>query len=210
VRIGDVGLYRWYNPTTGDWYTTTDPAWAGREGDVRNGYQCQGTLGYVYAPGVPQDMLHGMMPLYNWYNATTSTHYLTSDPAWAGAPGSTRAGYQFLRMEGYIALGVTFNYDANPMSAPLASGITDEGVAVWHVTSPAANYPAIPKLFPPSGLDGAPAGTNALWSAAEGEIHPVWSDGTSTITIRLQSASVTEPYVRVTFGAGIDFSGFVR
>ncbi|HYE96838.1 MAG TPA: trypsin-like serine protease [Rubricoccaceae bacterium] len=42
-----VPLYSWFNATRGDYFTTTDPRWAGRPGDRREGYVFHRLEGYL-------------------------------------------------------------------------------------------------------------------------------------------------------------------
>ncbi|MFZ5443365.1 MAG: hypothetical protein ACOZQL_25380 [Myxococcota bacterium] len=48
---GTVPLYHWYNGTISDNFLTTNPAWAGRVGDVRDGWWLHRIEGYIIPGG---------------------------------------------------------------------------------------------------------------------------------------------------------------
>ena len=95
-----VPLYTWYSPSRGDYFTTSDPAWAGRSGDRKSpDYRFVRLEGQVFNPrGAQPDAV----PLYSWWNATRGDNFLTSDPAWRGQPGDVKDGYTLTRIEGLV------------------------------------------------------------------------------------------------------------
>jgi hypothetical protein len=101
-----VPLYTWYSDARGDYFTTSDPSWAGEHGEVRAGqgnYWCLGIEGHVFSP--EDERPAGTVPLYSWWSRSRKDNFLTSDPNWAGEVGDRRAGqgdYRLFRIEGYI------------------------------------------------------------------------------------------------------------
>jgi M6 family metalloprotease-like protein len=95
-----VPLYTWYSPSREDYFTTSDPYWAGMPGDQKSpDYAFVRIEGQVFNPRLPEP---DTMPLYSWWNAARGDNFLTSDPFWRGQPGQRRDGYTFSRIEGYI------------------------------------------------------------------------------------------------------------
>ncbi|MDH5803442.1 MAG: trypsin-like serine protease [Gammaproteobacteria bacterium] len=96
-----VALHRWYSPSRGDNFTTSDPSWAGISGDTRWGYVFARKEGYVFSPNLPQPS--GTLPLYSWYHPDRGDNFITTDPNWRGSYiGQTRLGYRYFRLEGYV------------------------------------------------------------------------------------------------------------
>ena len=90
----------------GDARTTTDSAWRapirGTDPVKGAGYHFAATLGRVFTPEFPPRTTASYVPLYAWRSPLRGDYRLTSDPAWAGAPGDTMPpDYQFVRLEGY-------------------------------------------------------------------------------------------------------------
>lgn len=126
-----VPLYGWWDGARGDNFATSDPRWAGAPGDRRApDYDFARLEGHVFNPALPQPA--GTVPLYSWYSGEREDNFITSDPAWAGAPGDTREpGYGFSRMEGYIYR------EPGPARAPLYSWWSGERGDNFATTDPA-------------------------------------------------------------------------
>jgi M6 family metalloprotease-like protein len=91
-----VPLYQWWNAARGDNLLTAHPYWAGRPGDVRDGYTFVRVEGYAYAGPVA-----GTLALTGYWNGTTQDNLLTADPrttAFAAGP----AGYSAGTIHGYV------------------------------------------------------------------------------------------------------------
>lgn len=98
-----VQLYTWFSATRGDHFTTSDPGWVGRQGEVRlhgegSGYVLVRIEGNVFNPARPQPP--GTVPLYNFWHPGRADNFLTSDPNWVRTMGLQ--GYGRFRLEGYI------------------------------------------------------------------------------------------------------------
>jgi M6 family metalloprotease-like protein len=90
---GTRPLYRWWNTSRKDQFTTSDPTW--RPGTVHPGYTYVRLEGYVLsAPAM------GTRPLTSWWSADWEDNFLTSNPAWR--PGTVHPGYVFVRTEGHV------------------------------------------------------------------------------------------------------------
>ncbi|MEO1448462.1 MAG: T9SS type A sorting domain-containing protein, partial [Bacteroidota bacterium] len=128
-----VPLYAWWSPSRGDNFMTTDPAWAGMAGDTKDpDYTFVRIEGFVYKSDVSPEDRPGTIPLYSWWNAARADNFITSNPAWAGAPGDTVEGYTFNRLEGYVSAAPFHNYDTDAWNTD-ANGLPDEGIGLWHV-----------------------------------------------------------------------------
>lgn len=95
-----VPLYLWYHPGRRDNFISTNPYWAGKAGDKREGYDFLRLEGYVYRPDRPQPP--GTVPLVSWWHAGRADNFTTTDPAWRGKVGDIRSGYRLFRVEGYV------------------------------------------------------------------------------------------------------------
>jgi M6 family metalloprotease-like protein len=96
-----VPLYSWWSPGRGDLFTTSDPAWAPTTTTRAPDYVFQRYEGYVFDPASPQPP--DTVPLHSWYSPSRGDNFVTSDPAWSPASGTTRApDYRFVRLEGYV------------------------------------------------------------------------------------------------------------
>jgi len=91
-------LHTWWHPTREDNYTTSDPAWAGSAGAVKDGYSWVRNQGRVFSPA--QARPPQTVALHQWWSATRGDNLLTSDPAWA--PGTVHSGYVYVRLEGFV------------------------------------------------------------------------------------------------------------
>jgi hypothetical protein len=118
---GTVALYQWLNQQIGDYFLTSDPAWAGGKGDVRgtgaSHYSFVRIEGYVY-PDDPDFSapLHSL-PLRSAWNGT-----LQDNGASAGAIRCSGfpAGYTVYRLEGFV-----FTADLRPTSLTVESVTPD-------------------------------------------------------------------------------------
>lgn len=96
-------LYLWWSPGREDNFTTANPTWAGCDPDrdrFHLDYFYNRVEGVVFSAEFPQP--RGTIPLYSWWHASRGDNFITSDPQWRGNPGSTKSGYKFVRLEGYI------------------------------------------------------------------------------------------------------------
>ena len=73
-------LYRWYNPQSGDYFYTTDPA-----GEIApsNGYISEGIVGYIAV-----SQASGFAPLYRWYNPQSRDYLYATDQTGEAVPSS--------------------------------------------------------------------------------------------------------------------------
>ena len=95
-----IPLYTWYSPSREDFFTTSDPSWAGRVGDRRSpDYVFVRIEGQVFNPRIPEP---DTVPLYSWWNSARGDNFLTSQARWSGRPGESRDGYTMSRIEGYV------------------------------------------------------------------------------------------------------------
>lgn len=88
---GTGELYRWYNPSIGDHYYSTE-----KNGGRKNlkGYVFGGAIGNIATIRLP-----GTRELYRWYNPETGRHYFTTDGA---GEGVGRKGYRFEGTVGFV------------------------------------------------------------------------------------------------------------
>ena len=101
AQPGTTPLYRWWSPSRGDNFTTSDPAWAGREGESRSGYQFVRIEGHLFAPGGTQP--DATVPLDSSYSRGREDNYSSSDPVWTGSIGKENSpGYSLYRREGFV------------------------------------------------------------------------------------------------------------
>ncbi len=122
---GTKPLYNWWSAARGDNLLTTDPAWAGRPGDVRSGYVFVRVEGHVYASPVA-----GTLPLTLFWNGSTEDNYTTADPRTVALP-SLRGGYPTGATQGYVlpppasqvgATSADFGYDTLRVNGARATG----------------------------------------------------------------------------------------
>jgi hypothetical protein len=98
-----IGLYNWWSEARGDHFSTSQFDWAESRASARRepGYVALGLQGRVFNPALPQP--EGTVPLYSWWSPSREDNFTTSDPRWAGGPGTAKApDYGFHRVEGYI------------------------------------------------------------------------------------------------------------
>lgn len=96
---GAVPVYSWYSPSRGDNFLTSDPRWAGREGDTRSpDYRFVRLEGYLH-----DRPLAGTMPLQSFWDPDRGDNFATSDPRWIGQVGDRRSpNYRLYRTEGWV------------------------------------------------------------------------------------------------------------
>jgi len=148
VQVGTTRtLYTWFSPSRGDYYTTTDAAWAGSPGATRwPDYVFVRAEGQVLDANFPEP---GTKPLYSWWNAERGDNLLTTDPAWAGAPGAVRSGYAFARVEGHVY--------ARPVAGTLPLTLFWNSTAQDNYTTADPRTVALPSLrpgYPTGGIQG--------------------------------------------------------
>ncbi|PSN16112.1 hypothetical protein C7293_04035 [filamentous cyanobacterium CCT1] len=101
AKLGTCFLYTWYSASRGDHFTTSDPAWVGQVGQIRNSgadYELMRIEGRVFSPDFPQPP--GTVPLWNFWNPTAGDNFLTTQAHWVRSP--QREGYTRFRLEGYL------------------------------------------------------------------------------------------------------------
>jgi hypothetical protein len=99
--LGTCLLYNWFSSSRGDHFTTSDPAWIGSVGEIRNSgddYELMRIEGRVFSPAFKQPP--GTVALWNFWNPRRGDNFLTSQPVWTSSPA--RDGYTRFRLEGYI------------------------------------------------------------------------------------------------------------
>jgi hypothetical protein len=101
-----VPLVTFYSPRAGDFFTTSQPAWTcalHRCPNEMGDYRVHGMQGHVFNPDRPRPA--GTLALWHWFSEEREDNFLTTDPAWNPADGTTRvsgATYTFVRLAGYI------------------------------------------------------------------------------------------------------------
>jgi hypothetical protein len=88
---GTVDLFRWYNPTIGDHYYSTERS-AGRKSLA--GYIFEGPIGNIATIRLP-----ATRELFRWHNPSTGMHFFTTDKA---GEGMGRKGYRFEEIVGFV------------------------------------------------------------------------------------------------------------
>lgn len=99
--LGTCFLYTWFSAARGDHFTTSDPAWIGSVGEIRNSgddYELMRIEGRIFSPDFPQPP--GTVPLWNFWHPDRADNFLTSQPHWIAT--RARDGYMRFRLEGYI------------------------------------------------------------------------------------------------------------
>ena len=84
-------MYRYYNPTTGDHFYTTDLRELGKG---KNGYRREGIEGRVFTQRSP-----GTVPLHRYWNNSKGDHFYTTD---FRELGRGRDGYVYEGIQCYI------------------------------------------------------------------------------------------------------------
>lgn len=82
-------LHHWFNPTRGDNFLTTDPAWSGSVGATKEGYTLFRIEGYIAQTG--------SMALKSYWNAGAEDNAALATWRWAQEPG-----YGVYRTEGFL------------------------------------------------------------------------------------------------------------
>jgi len=91
-----VPLYRWWSPSRKDYFTTSNPNWAGSPGKGQSGYQFVRLEGYLLkSPG------SGRLPLKSYWSVSRSDNVATTDSAWDNEQ-RRRPDYRQYRIEGYV------------------------------------------------------------------------------------------------------------
>jgi M6 family metalloprotease-like protein len=93
---GTRPLYQWWSAARGDHFLTTNPAWAGRAGDARDGYAFVRVEGYAYAGPVA-----GTLPLSLHWNGAAADNYTTAHPRTVALP-ALRPGYLDGATQGHV------------------------------------------------------------------------------------------------------------
>ncbi len=89
---GTNTLYHWWNPTRGDNFLTSDPAWAGSVGATKDGYTLFRIEGYV-----AQTSAGSGMALESYWNPGTADNAALATWRW-----TSPAGYTYYRLEGFL------------------------------------------------------------------------------------------------------------
>jgi M6 family metalloprotease-like protein len=98
ARPGTRPLYSWYSPSRGDNFITSDPRWAGRSGDEKDGYRFVRLEGHVF-----EQPLAGTYPLQSFWDPTRADNFATSNPLWIGEVDDNRPpNYKLYRTEGHL------------------------------------------------------------------------------------------------------------
>lgn len=123
-----VPSYSWWNQSRSDHFFTSDPKWSfnpkriqfDASGELirqkvrRKGYNVLRFEGYMFSPKHAQP--DGTVPLYSWWNPTSTDNFATSRPRWSMDPQDIqwdrskrhiknrikKKGYELYRLEGYI------------------------------------------------------------------------------------------------------------
>ena len=122
-------LNRWWDGTTQDNFTTSDPAWIGSPGTTKGSYSFSNSEAFVFDPTGPQPP--GTVMLHRWRSAERGDEFTTSDPAWVGRPGDLRDGYGYVQPEGFV------NRRPAPDLVPLCSWFSlSRGDNILQATAP--------------------------------------------------------------------------
>jgi hypothetical protein len=121
---GTVPLYHWYSNARGDNFLTTNPAWSGTVGTVRNGYRLSRIEGYVATASTP-----GTVPLQSWWSPSGLDNATSAGAAWRQQPASALQSpdYTRFRTEGYIAVPNLI------VSSVVSSNAVRVADGTWHV-----------------------------------------------------------------------------
>lgn len=88
---GTTDFFRWFNPTKGDHFYSSDPAGGGKP---LAGYLLEGSIG-----NIATFRLAGTRELYRWYNKASGRHFYTTDQ---GGEGFVKKGYRFDGIAGFV------------------------------------------------------------------------------------------------------------
>ncbi len=89
-------LYRWWSPSRGDYFTTSNPVWAGRPGQGRSGYQFVRLEGYLSTKTGSN-----RLPLTSFWSRSREDNFTTTNPNVTGR-SSLPPDYRRYRVEGYL------------------------------------------------------------------------------------------------------------
>lgn len=95
-RAGTRLLYQWWHSGHGDYRLTSDPAWGGSVGDLKDGYRLLRIVGRVY-----EQPLAGTIPLDTTFSSEHNDYITTTSPAF-GPVIDLPLDYARVRREGYI------------------------------------------------------------------------------------------------------------
>jgi hypothetical protein len=101
-RAGTVPVFHWASPSRGDNLLTSNPGWAGREGDTRlPDYRFVRVIGHIFDPARPQPV--GTWPLDSSHSPSREDNISSSAPVWTGPIGKPNSpDYTLFRREGYV------------------------------------------------------------------------------------------------------------
>lgn len=100
-KRGTVPLYRYYFPTDGDNWTTSDPRYAPDRVVNSDEFRFSRLEGYIYDPSLRQP--ENTLPLDNSWSSSRKDRFLSSDSIWTGEIGKRNSpDYTIFRREGYI------------------------------------------------------------------------------------------------------------
>lgn len=99
---GTRPLFRWFSPSRGDNFTTSDPNWSGYRKFHREGYRFSRIEGHVFKPEAIAESERDKIPLYSWWSPSRGDNFLTSNPRWGDSTPQRKEGYTRYRLEGYI------------------------------------------------------------------------------------------------------------
>ncbi len=88
---GTTDFFRWFNPTKGDHFYSSDPAGGGKP---LQGYLFEGSIG-----NIATSRLTGTRELYRWHNPATGGHFYTTNQA---GEGMGAKGYRFDGISGFV------------------------------------------------------------------------------------------------------------
>ncbi|MEO1475188.1 MAG: hypothetical protein AAFS13_02300 [Pseudomonadota bacterium] len=160
IPSGMIPLWRWYSPSRGDNFTTSDPRWRPSSGAEKGpDYIRPELMGYVFSPEQPRP--DDTIALWSWWNPQRGDNFATSAPQWTGSVsdvvpgephirnGRTREGYAVYRLEGYLRRAQRPVFSLDDITNPEAPRV---------IISPAGSV---------DENRGCPAGTSFDLAAAE-------------------------------------------
>jgi len=106
---GTLPLYRWWNASRKDHFTTTNPVWKGVPGQTRDGYTFVRLEGYV-----AKDAGSGRVALKSYWSPSRTDNVATSDAAWNQAQRRSPDYRASTQVSGYLlssAGGLTLRPD---------------------------------------------------------------------------------------------------
>ena len=170
---GTIPLFSWYSGERTDNRLSSDPAWAGPIGEVRDpDYTAFRQEGFVFDPARPQPPRTD--PLVSWYSAAREEFFTTTHPSWRPQAGSPQLDYEFVRLEGFVprtgdARTAPLHSWYNPLRADNFTTSAPEWIGVPESQRDGYHYTAAHvQIFDPAAPQ--PAGTVALqtWTRIAG------------------------------------------